>query len=66
MSKSAVNQNTDRDAESCGCAVADAENPARNLDSLGEADVRPDGDGQEHTPPATDDSTQNKAADYED
>ena len=34
-----MNQNTDRDAETCGCAVTDAENRARNLDSLGEADV---------------------------
>jgi hypothetical protein len=60
-----VNQNADRDAEPCNYAVADPEDPARNLNLLSEADIRPDCDGREQRPPPADDRTEKQAADYE-
>jgi hypothetical protein len=63
--QTAVNENTDGDAEPCHDAVADPEDPARNLNLLGEAHIRPDCGGREQRPPPADDRTEQQAADYE-
>jgi hypothetical protein len=60
-----VDENTDGDAGPCHYAVADPKDPARNLNLLGEADIRPDCDGREQRPPPAGDRTEKQAADYE-
>jgi hypothetical protein len=64
--ETSTRENSDRDTQAGGAGVAQAKNPARHLDFLGQADPHTHRGRDRQDPPPPGDRTEDQAADYED